>query len=727
MRRTVLCEATASWQVARPAEDLAREIDEVRDAAGEVWRGEDPVARLDRFAHHARSRVAFEEARRRLVSLRRLVLLGAAILVALAGAAAVAAVLPSSRTQPVNVFWLLGGFLATQTMLLVGWIVAFLVLPGVPPSIAAPLIRLLRWLGSRTAGAATSHRDAPGDATAIRLLGERWSRVQARGRLGRWTLGTVSNLLWTVFNLAGLLTAVALLSARQYQFAWESTILTPSAYVLVTDAVASLPRAMGFPAPDSTLIDASRFDPVSPQEFLPQGDAERAAWSGLLVGSIVAYALLPRAVLFLVSLAGMLVVGGRARPDSADPAVARLLAALAPTSRREGAIPPDAPLPVVGAARATIPRPAGPPALAGLELDPPASGWPPALGLAIDDLGLVASREERRACATRLAAAGTSPDPLVLVADLVVVPDRGMRAAIEEIASAAGGPIVVVLTGGSRLRARESTAGAAHRLDDWRRLLADPSLRSPGIVEVDLDHLTAESRTILRRAIEGATAATGSPLVELSAAFSLIRGAALEWRDGERAVRTPMPLEEAELHRAIARHFESRSPGRLPFTAPSLDDAAGSLRRAAARVEAMLPPALRLRPRWLAAGAVAGALGCVAAATMVAPIAISALPAWSAIGAALGGVLSSLRRGDASGSPALEQESTVDLAPATSAAAVQAVLLAYQGRGERDVAEALAAAFDPDGPPPLRDPAAVARFLDSIMTRLSARGGERRS
>lgn len=723
----MLCEATATWQVARPAEDLAREVDEVRDAAGESWRAADPLARLDRFAHHARSRAAFDEARLRLVSLRRLVLLGAAILAAVAGAAAVAAALPASRTQPVNVFWLLGGFLATQTALLVGWIVAFLVLPGVPPSIAGPLVRLLRWLGPRTARGSTAHRDAPDAATATRLVSERWSRAQSRGRLGRWTLGAVSNLLWTIFNLAGLLTAVALLSARQYQFAWESTILSPSAYVTVTDAIASLPSGLGFPTPGSTLIDASRFDPVSPQSFLPQGDDDRAAWSGLLVGSIVAYALLPRAVLLLVSFAGMLVVGARSSPDPADPAVARLLAALSPSSRRDARVPPEAPLPAAEHPRAIAARPAGPPAIAGLEVDPPATGWPPSLGLALEDLGLVASREERRACATRLAAAASAPDPLILVADLVTVPDRGMLAAIEEIATAAGGAVVVVLTGGARLRARESTAAAAHRLDDWGRLLRDPRLRAPRVAEVDLDHLTAESRTILRRAIEGAAAATGSPLVELSAAFSLIRGAASGWRDGVGAVRTPTPLEEAELHRAIARHFESRHPGRLPFPTPSLDDAAGSLRRAAARVESMLPPSLRMRPRWLAAGAVAGALGCVAAATIVAPVAISALPAWSALGAALGGVLSSLRRGDASGPQVRQQEPPIDLAPAASAAALQAVLLAHQGRGEREVADALGDALDPDGPPPLADPAAVGRFLDSIMTRLSSRGAERRA
>ncbi len=59
------------------------------------------------------------------------------------------------------------------------------------------------------------------------------------------------------------------------------------------------------------------------------------------------------------------------------------------------------------------------------------------------------------------------------------------------------------------------------------------------------------------------------------------------------------------------------------------------LKASADRIVDLLPLRLRQRPRWLAAGAMAGALGCIAAATLAAPGAIAALPLWAGMGAAL--------------------------------------------------------------------------------------------
>ena len=84
---------------------------------------------------------------------------------------------------------------------------------------------------------------------------------------------------------------------------------------------------------------------------------------------------------------------------------------------------------------------------------------------------------------------------------------------------------------------------------------------------------------------------------------------------------------QAELQRAIAELYgggrqawQDLLRARLGGVAPNLSE----LRESSRRMVDLLPARLR-NTRWLAAGAVAGALGCIAAATLVAPAAIVAL------------------------------------------------------------------------------------------------------
>src|SRR5690606_1245271 len=126
--------------------------------------------------------------------------------------------------------------------------------------------------------------------------------VTARRPIARWSLGALSHGLWTTFNVGCLVATIALLSVRQREFAWESTILDAGTYADITDAVAWLPRTLGMSAPTPEQVRASRFNPARPEAFGPQDDETRAAWAGLLVGAITVYGLLPRGALLLVSV-----------------------------------------------------------------------------------------------------------------------------------------------------------------------------------------------------------------------------------------------------------------------------------------------------------------------------------------------------------------------------------------------------------------------------------------
>jgi hypothetical protein len=96
----------------------------------------------------------------------------------------------------------------------------------------------------------------------------------------------------------------------------------------------------------------------------------------------------------------------------------------------------------------------------------------------------------------------------------------------------------------------------------------------------------------------------------------------------------------------------------------------------------LLPGRLRTNPRWLAAGAVAGAMGCVAAATLITPAAIAALPLWAGLGAAVSAALPHVSLGRTGTAPV---EAENDFTESVRSAALFALLLELQGRDESTI------------------------------------------
>jgi len=101
----------------------------------------------------------------------------------------------------------------------------------------------------------------------------------------------------------------------------------------------------------------------------------------------------------------------------------------------------------------------------------------------------------------------------------------------------------------------------------------------------------------------------------------------------------------------------------------------------------MLPSALRVQPRWIAAGGLAGGLSCIAVATLVSPAAIAALPIWSVLGMVLGvaGAAGVATRTEPSDTPEVRSE----IAEAVRAATLHALVLELQGRGETVISRVL--------------------------------------
>ena len=106
----------------------------------------------------------------------------------------------------------------------------------------------------------------------------------------RWYLGRFSHQLWLATLTGMLLAIIFLLIVRQYSFSWESTLLSDQALVSLTQTLGWLPGMVGFDVPDSTAIAQSRLV----TEAMPLSVARQ--WAGLLVGSLLMYGIVPRAI-----------------------------------------------------------------------------------------------------------------------------------------------------------------------------------------------------------------------------------------------------------------------------------------------------------------------------------------------------------------------------------------------------------------------------------------------
>ena len=461
----------------------------------------------------------------------------------LAGTGAARLVLGAYDDGPVNFFLALVSLLGLHTLMLLVWLVFMIFHPG---SAAVGLLGGLVLRLARRIALWMNH--GPLELAALRAAGA----VLATPRLSRWVLSTISHSMWMAY-LAGCLGAVLLLlGTRQYDFVWETTILSERAYVAIARVLAAPVEMLGFPVPDAAQIAGSRW--TRPGELF--GGRER--WGGLLVGCLVVYGVLPRVLALLVSLAALQRARASYRLDTAKPGFARLQGRLVAFARPVGVVDRDEPAAAEADAAARPPATiggSGPAAIVGLEIEPPAGGWPPVVpDVAWWDLGFAEDRAARHRIVRLIAAAEQPPRALVVVCSLAATPDRGTGAFMASLVQASAAPVVLLATHGQRLRERAPRAEVEQRILDWRTLAAHAGIAGDWVLDLDLDHLTADSRRRLTRLLGGGTSPAPAAR-HLGAAFDLIVAHAAGWR-GE-----PDTAARGELHRAIARLWEADGTG----------------------------------------------------------------------------------------------------------------------------------------------------------------------
>ena len=366
-----------------------------------------------------------------------------AVLAIAAGAGAAAGAL-GDGSRPVNVLLALGALLGLHLLTLLFWLLS------------------LFWSGKGAGGGSwagdawlwLSRRMVKGEAS---LVPRAFVAVLARQRSQPWLFGMISHGLWILALGSALGSLLFLLASRRYQFNWETTLLTPDAFVWLTERVGALPSLLGFAMPDAQTIRIS--------DGLHVLDAQaQAQWSGWLLGALVVYGLAPRVLALGWSLWQWARRSASLRLDDSLPGLAELRPRLMPASEHTGVdvlASPDTVARIQGAAQADLPADAV--CVVGLELTPEQAWPPPFLQPDMQDLGRVDSRAERLAILGRLHAA--MPRRLLMVCEAGQTPDRGIVATLVEWAQLARQADVILIDGGAEPTSQERRRSWHERLD----------------------------------------------------------------------------------------------------------------------------------------------------------------------------------------------------------------------------------------------------------------------
>ena len=180
------------------------------------------------------------------------------------------------QANVVNFFYVLVCLLGFHTLMLVGWLVM---------TILNHSKHTTNWFASFVSPSYLIRGKDDVTQAAVRLYEQ---QLQHSGM--RWYLGRFSHQLWLATLTGMLLAIIFLLVVRQYSFSWESTLLSDQALITLTQLLGWLPSMVGFSVPDNEAIIQSRLV----TDTLPLSIARQ--WAGLLIGSLLMYGIVPRAI-----------------------------------------------------------------------------------------------------------------------------------------------------------------------------------------------------------------------------------------------------------------------------------------------------------------------------------------------------------------------------------------------------------------------------------------------
>ena len=357
-------------------------------------------------------------------------------------------------SQGLNFFFILASVLSMNTVMLLVWLASVCLRLNVGRFASSPAT----WLRGKD----------PVNQAVLRLYADAWRKPSVR-----WRIGAASHSIW-LFTLLGMLVSVLLLLlVRQYTFNWESTLLTNAASVKVIDILSWLPAKFGFPAPDAEAVLKGR---------LNSSTADARAWSGLLVGSIVCYGILPRLGAWLACK--ILLARNSERLPLDKPYYQKIIrrwqTEIVDADNRSESVHTVSPkISISGAPKWAVM----------LETEWHDAAWHVhTLGQEWLDKGTVDSRD---AVAALIAELQRQPAQLLIGVRAHTVPDRGVLRQIVRLAEAAQGGAVVQL-----LLENNVSDGLKNHLTQWHDALAER-----GLAWLDPPRISQERRMAEQKAV----------------------------------------------------------------------------------------------------------------------------------------------------------------------------------------------------------------------------------
>ncbi|OZG73354.1 hypothetical protein BTA51_09990 [Hahella sp. CCB-MM4] len=434
----------------------------------------------------------------RTLSRIQFVTVGMTVLFFLLGGLASMQAFQQSQTGVVNFYWLVTVLLGFDFLALFIWGVSMTVAAISGTSMRGPGLWVQRLVIRYFPGKAGEAGKA-GEISAAQAV----FSVVFSGAIGRWWLSRASHSFWLAYLCGGLLTILFMLSTRQFDFVWETTILTNQTFISVTEGLSVIPSWIGFSVPSAEQISASQLSLFD----VGRGDSLRQVWASLLIGAMIVYGILPRLLLLVVSHLMISWQQNRFRLDLTRPYYIGLRERLMPAASQFGIVDPD--LKKKGSTansesvRTDIRLPEG--ALyAGIELnqDQP---WPPAGILAEDDLGRIEDRESQERLLRRLAASGAKD--LVAVVPVRRSPDRGLERLFAEIKKHTRGRLFIALSEASEkpkpMVSSNHQQPNLSRQSDWYRLAMRVGIEADAIVKMEYSGTTEQSSATSRAVRNG--------------------------------------------------------------------------------------------------------------------------------------------------------------------------------------------------------------------------------
>jgi len=383
----------------------------------------------------------------------------AGVMLIVAAGLALAGGVTGAGDRRINVIAALLSLLGVHVLTLVAWL-AGLVLPVRLPGASRLSLGWL-WMTFTARVAGGRQGQAP-------VLVRAATRLLARARLLPWAVGITSHAIWTLSFVAVLAAMLFALAFHRYTLDWETTILEPRFFLRTVELLGQGPAWLGFPVPDAATV-------LAPRGAAGATDAvAQRTWALWLIGCIVVYGLLPRALLLALSLAMWRWRRGDLTPDLAAPYYRRLAA------RFDALTPPDIVDADPGRPVATGPaRALAEDAVAGdvlavaaFELAP-GMPWPPAELPARASAWPHADGSARSRRELLDAAARRHPALLVLAVRAASSPDRGTERLLRELLSHSGACRLWLV---SEADARTDAATDAASRARWRQWLRDTGL-----------------------------------------------------------------------------------------------------------------------------------------------------------------------------------------------------------------------------------------------------------